>query len=254
MNKNKLMKQDLTERLNSLSGNYNIDDEVNVIIESLNHFIPNRDWVEKMNRNDIVYLITNSKDRQSLIESISNKFFSEKGKAILNEGIFNDGVQKIYTTEELRNLEREFYDYLKKHDVYPEDGTFSNSDNSLYDLDLELLIEGDWKHDHLYTEHLIDDFCKQKGLGVIRHDVEEVGESDSDWYKAWHYWKIDTVKKDAKDKLDSFRKMFDEDLKEDTVKQGKYWVNKGKEGTHGKFKTKKAADAQRRAIWVNWDK
>ena len=32
MNKNKLMKQDLTERLNSLSGNYNIDDEVNVII------------------------------------------------------------------------------------------------------------------------------------------------------------------------------------------------------------------------------
>ena len=217
MNKNKLMKQDLTERLNSLSGNYNIDDEVNIIIESLNHFIPNRDWIEKMNRNDIAYLITNSKDRQSLIESISNKFFSEKGKAVLNEGIFNDGIQKIYTTEELRNLEREFYDYLKKHDVYPEDGTFSNSDSSLYDLDLELLIEGDWKHDHLYTEHLIDDFCEQKGLGVIRHDVEEVGESDSDWYKAWHYWKIDTVKKDSEERINFFRNFFDESLKEDTA-------------------------------------
>lgn len=40
------------------------------------------------------------------------------------------------------------------------------------------------------------------------------------------------------------------DLVEDTVKQGNYWVNKGKEGTHGKFKTKKAADAQRRAMFA----
>ena len=40
-------------------------------------------------------------------------------------------------------------------------------------------------------------------------------------------------------------------IKEDTVKQGKSWVNKGKEGTHGKFKTKKGADAQRKAMFAN---
>ena len=40
------------------------------------------------------------------------------------------------------------------------------------------------------------------------------------------------------------------ELKEDTIKQGNYWVNKGKEGTHGKFKTKKAADAQRKAMFA----
>lgn len=39
-------------------------------------------------------------------------------------------------------------------------------------------------------------------------------------------------------------------LQEDTVKQGNGWVNKGKEGTHGKFKTKKGADAQRRAMFA----
>lgn len=44
---------------------------------------------------------------------------------------------------------------------------------------------------------------------------------------------------------------YDESLHEDTVKQGKYWVNKGDEGTHGKFRTKKAADAQRRAMFAN---
>ena len=40
-------------------------------------------------------------------------------------------------------------------------------------------------------------------------------------------------------------------LEEDTVKQGSKWVNKGKAGTHGTFKTKKAADAQRKAMFAN---
>ena len=41
-------------------------------------------------------------------------------------------------------------------------------------------------------------------------------------------------------------------LEEDTVKtsDGK-WTNKGEEGTHGKFKTKKEADAQRKAMFAN---
>ena len=42
------------------------------------------------------------------------------------------------------------------------------------------------------------------------------------------------------------------DLSEDTIKtkDGK-WTNKGDEGTHGKFNTKKEADAQRRAMFAN---
>ena len=39
-------------------------------------------------------------------------------------------------------------------------------------------------------------------------------------------------------------------LNEDTIKQNGKWVNKGSEGTHGKFKTKKAADAQRKAMYA----
>lgn len=42
-----------------------------------------------------------------------------------------------------------------------------------------------------------------------------------------------------------------EDIKEDTVKKDGKWVNKGKEETHGEFKTKKAADAQRKAMFAN---
>ena len=43
----------------------------------------------------------------------------------------------------------------------------------------------------------------------------------------------------------------DKPLYEDTVKTKKGWVNKGKSGTHGTFKTKKAADAQRKAMFAS---
>ena len=46
-------------------------------------------------------------------------------------------------------------------------------------------------------------------------------------------------------------KTVEENLKEDTIKQNGKWVNKGKEGTHGTFKTKKQADAQRKAMFAN---
>lgn len=41
-------------------------------------------------------------------------------------------------------------------------------------------------------------------------------------------------------------------LHEDTIKNSKgKWVNKGEEGTHGEFDTKKEADAQRKAMYAN---
>lgn len=44
----------------------------------------------------------------------------------------------------------------------------------------------------------------------------------------------------------------EDNLKEDTIKKGNKWVNKGNTGkTHGEFKTKKQADAQRKAMFVN---
>lgn len=49
---------------------------------------------------------------------------------------------------------------------------------------------------------------------------------------------------------DKFNPDVKESLKEDTVKQDNHWVNKGKEGTHGKFRTKKEADAQREAMFA----
>lgn len=46
--------------------------------------------------------------------------------------------------------------------------------------------------------------------------------------------------------------LYEEDINEDTIKQGNKWVNKGDTGeTHGEFKTKKEADAQRKAMFAS---
>lgn len=53
--------------------------------------------------------------------------------------------------------------------------------------------------------------------------------------------------------LDDFlRDFYSEDLEEDTKKiKDHKWTNKGSEGAHGTFTTKKAADAQRKAMFAN---
>lgn len=63
-----------------------------------------------------------------------------------------------------------------------------------------------------------------------------------------HQIEMDKRKDESlKGKDDTFGELLDED----TIKQGKHWVNKGKAGTHGKFTTKKEADAQRKAMFAN---
>lgn len=53
--------------------------------------------------------------------------------------------------------------------------------------------------------------------------------------------------------LDSLKDTFEESLEEKTIKRNGKWVNVGKDGKadSGKFKTKKGADAQRKAMFAN---
>lgn len=61
----------------------------------------------------------------------------------------------------------------------------------------------------------------------------------------------DIILKQWKDSYNEYHD-YDESLKEDTVKQNGKWVNKGDSGeTHGKFATKKQADAQRKAMFAS---
>ena len=46
-----------------------------------------------------------------------------------------------------------------------------------------VIYDGDWKHEHLYMKHLLDEFFTNKGID-IRIVSEEIGESGQDTYSA----------------------------------------------------------------------
>ena len=54
-----------------------------------------------------------------------------------------------------------------------------------------ILIEnGDWKHEHLYLDHVVSQYLSAKGLD-FEYFTKQVGTSDSDCYSAWHYYDIE---------------------------------------------------------------
>ena len=121
-----------------------------------------------------------------VVEYFDKKIKECGGYEKLGEG-FISGAEKL-SFEELAALEEGLFRELKNVGIYPEDGTFSNSSNHLADLELTLLIDGDWKHDHLAAEKIVEKFCKENGLSIVKHEADEVGHSDSDWYEAEHRW------------------------------------------------------------------
>ena len=88
----------------------------------------------------------------------------------------------------LSKLELFLYDKLRKNAIYPDDLYFEKNDDNT--LNLTILIDGDWKHDHLFTEKLVDEFCIEHKLDVISTH-EQAEESDDDCYKAYHFFVLE---------------------------------------------------------------
>ena len=104
------------------------------------------------------------------------------------------------------------------------------------DSDLKNTVKNMAYDDYKYGQPLdIDDYLEFKDL--IQEIYPHITD-DAIIQKAWdYYW---DAFNDAQDALN-------EDIKK--IKSGK-WVNKGKEGTHGEFKTKKAAREQQKAMFA----
>lgn len=96
----------------------------------------------------------------------------------------------------------------------------------------------------------IDKIEKAKSLYEIEDIIKDIRVYDLKLYSKLVHYPNDFEK--AKNYiLKILKNSLKESLTEDTVKQNGKWVNKGSEGTHGKFRTKKAADAQRKAMFAN---
>lgn len=99
--------------------------------------------------------------------------------------------QEEFTKEELAELEKSVFEYLKKKQIFPEDGTVSNSKvMSKNFFDITLVIDGDWKHDHIACDRAIEDWVAEHNFELVGSSEEEIGDSQDDSYEAEHIYHI----------------------------------------------------------------
>lgn len=74
---------------------------------------------------------------------------------------------------------------LNDHELWVEE-IWSDDETENMPMIIRYEIDGDWKHDHLYSEYLIENYLKEKGYFATRGGEDVTFEDGSDWYKAIH--------------------------------------------------------------------
>lgn len=182
------------------------------------------------------YVVEYFSDEHKKDEPLLEKIDLEEEDA--SEGLISGAPKLSY--DELAELEKNLWEKLKAEGIYPENGTFENSSNSLADLDLEILIDGDWKHDHLFAEHLVEEWCKENGYVITRHTSEVTNETNRDDYEAVHHWFLikDTDGK-MSDTVAGFKKMFSKPEEESGFEDADESLKESKEEYTISFNAKK---------------
>ena len=97
-------------------------------------------------------------------------------------------VEKVFTDEEIKELTKDIYDTLEDNGIYPENAYIWNY--TTY-AQLQVTISGDWKHDHLFGEHLIEDVVKSKGYKITNTEEVAVDETGADYGTSIHYFYLE---------------------------------------------------------------
>lgn len=106
------------------------------------------------------------------------------------------GNMKDFSYEELAEFERQFYEFMKSKDFYAEEMYFSNTDIMKGELvKVVMIINGDWKHDHLYSEYLIKQWCEQNNHLIVGSQTNFEEDDGSDCYRAGYTYNIALNKK-----------------------------------------------------------
>lgn len=172
-------------------------------------------------------------DKSFVEESVKNEAYVATETRYHYVLRYDGGLEPVYYATGDRFVDDVKDASVREYDIYSdaEEDIENANDAWIHEADFEDELEAlDGDYDALYEK-----FVKESGGFKPYRVIDEEGVvSDTD-----------------DDAPEGFSSIVEESLTEDTVKQGSKWVNKGKEGTHGEFKTKKEADAQRRAMYAN---
>lgn len=132
------------------------------------------------NFNDIVYTIT---------DNLFDNYYTGKSS-------FKESLTESLSENENKELLDDCAEYIRTNDrdIWIEDAYTTNEG-------FAFVVDGDWKHDHLRLDHLIEKFFVDTEYVIFIHEVTT--ESDgSDNYKAIHYVRIENISEQIADGID----------------------------------------------------
>lgn len=132
-------------------------------------------------------------------------------------------VTESFSFEAKKDLAQRIDDELRKNEIYTESGVSVDSFSADSDVfSIICTISGDWKHEHLFADKIVEEFLEKEGIKVLRENTVEVGEpSFSDYYTGEHHWFVlknlteDVVEKEVE--VEETEKLPDVELEEPIV-------------------------------------
>lgn len=201
-------------------------------------------------------MIKNVKSDGTIVDQYGNEWTREEFERLMKgEDPYSDGATQPF--EEASNTSKRKINVK----IYGKDTSFNSRDEAIEYFETALSSCDPESSEYKRYEYILDELKAGEDniVGLFEEDSDKECNKCEDEKMKRIKDKHEKLKKDFSDyknkqskeldKEELFEK--DDELEEDTVKSGSGWTNKGKEGTHGKFKTKKAADAQRKAMFAN---
>lgn len=201
-------------------------------------------------------MIKNVKSDGTIVDQYGNEWTREEFERLMKgEDPYSDGATQPF--EEASNTSKRKINVK----IYGKDTSFNSRDEAIEYFETALSSCDPESSEYKRYEYILDELKAGEDniVGLFEEDSDKECNKCEDEKMKRIKNKHEKLKKDFSDyknkqskeldKEELFEK--DDELEEDTVKSGSGWTNKGKEGTHGKFKTKKAADAQRKAMFAN---
>lgn len=104
-------------------------------------------------------------------------------------------LEESFTTEALTEMQKAWYTILNESQIYPQDLFLEIDSENETRLQLTVLIDGDWRADHIRLKKTIEETADKIGWKIIYSAEEPVNQTgDSDDFKAYHYYVFDTSK------------------------------------------------------------
>lgn len=155
------------------------------------------DWLEDHNltHKDIVSFKYDADTQQMFITFDANNidFNNDEGIEVYQEEEpeETEELEEEYTREALTGLENTLYRKLRNAGLFPEDLYLDTDLENKNKLLLTILIDGDWKHEHMVCKKTIGDFAFEQNWKIVKENEESVRQlpnQGDDSYQAFHYY------------------------------------------------------------------